>query len=275
MDREKWGKEFESDGGGVCSVLVTYSDKEPYFMASEPCHFCMTGVAGLNIKYVYSSCRVYDESYRGDAEEYWEYLFDPKRSPYRKALENVDVLKYNGHTVAVGIQNNGSPNQLCVGVMIQARIPYEWPLRMIAYRAFRKAGYDVPHAMYLSEHFTSSDMTGKKLKKSIINGGWHSSFDANCISYDRFMNGEPDPAVVNFNNCWMNNTGKYDPITNMWGKPKKGVLEAFGNQKKFSGILASSFMRDNGSIYFDNGVAITDIDEAIDKIKAYPKENWL
>jgi hypothetical protein len=262
--------------GGVCDVLVVRKNSMDW-KPSQPCHACMRTIYGKDIEYVFSSLRVHDEKNRDTAEEYFDFILHPEKSPFRAALEGVErVYDANGKSIAFGVKNNGVANQICVGVMIQARVPSEWPKRLEAFKDFRTEGFTAGEAMFLSEHFYSDG--GGYYGTNDSNGAWHSAIAPEYgFSYKIFK--DATFKGLKTGNAWNKGVGTYAEIYPMWrdkNEPSKIfslVIEE--GEASYRGFFPNAFLKERNSLNFDKHKDGSSTKLAsIVKLKDIDREKW-
>lgn len=234
---DRWPGYFGSKVG-ACDVLVTYKDGMQKFYPSNGCHGIMYNVSGDQIDRVYSSlwCRL-PELFDA-AKEYWGYLLDPEKSPFKRALPNLEmVYDSEGRPLAFGLLNQDVPNQLCVPLMMQCRVPQENTNKLRAFKFFRENGFDVVESFYLSEHFYYIDGFIYK-----VNNAYVHAFDPVSYGIDFKRLKESNPAQLEENMTWNNGSYDYTPVTAMWSSSKKSkIYEVLEGNQPYTGVFPQAF----------------------------------
>lgn len=233
---DRWPGYFGSKTG-ACDVLVTFKDGGQRFYPSNGCHGIMHNVAGPEVDRVYSSLWCRFEELFESAKEYWGYLLDPEKSPFKGALKELEmVYDDQGRPLAFGIKSLGTPNQLCVAVMMQCRVPQENTNKLRAFKFFREAGFDVVESFFLSEHFYYVDGFIYKVNSSYM----HAFSPFMGIDLKRLR--ESDPKALNKHNTWLAGSAGYTPVNDMWstGKPSK-VWEVLDGEQPYTGFFPEAF----------------------------------
>lgn len=260
---------------GACDVLVVYNGGRIMWYDSNGCHGIMGDVYG-DISVIYSSLWVRHEDTFEAAKEYWDYLLSPEVSPFRAVL--ADVIRVNdaaGRPLAFGIADaKNKSKQLCMGLMMQCRVPQENSNKLYSFKLFRENGFDVAESFFLSEHYYY--IKGKLYK---FNSQYEHGFSATSgISFERLKNANP---IYEVGRIWLNNVYSapgstyyagygYGKITTIW---KQGatfkVWELLNMTPKYNGIFPKQFEKDHGSLDLPAGSAAPlDPKYAIEVLKA-------
>lgn len=233
---DRWPDYFGSKIG-ACDVLAIYKDGSQWFYPSNGCHGVLYNIVPHSLDKIYSSLWCRHEELFEAAKEYWGYLLSPELSPFRAALPGMEwVYDKKGRPLAFGLLSQGVPNQLCVPLMMQCRVPQENSTKLAAFKLFRENGFDLVESFFLSEHFYYID--GLLYK---VNSSYQHAFNPfNGINIDCLRAGAP--SVVNKHQSWKSGSVNWGPVTAMWatGKPSKIWSMALSPQK-YTGVFPKAF----------------------------------
>lgn len=239
----RWPNYFGSKQG-ACDVVVTFKDRTHIHYKSNGCHGIMYNVYGADIDRVYSSLWCRDEGLYEAACEYWNYLLDSEISPFKLALPNLERLYDDkGRPLAFGLLNQGVPNQYCVPLMMQCRVPQENTNKLRAFKEFRQEGFDLVESFFLSEHYYFINGDFYKVNSSYE----HAFSPSSGIDFTRLKTCTPDPSQMYPGNTWMKDRHVYTPVTSMWQTPDRRpskVWALLDTTPTYTGFFPSYFKKE-------------------------------
>lgn len=232
---DRWPKYF-GPKVGACDVVLDYDTNHNHYK-SNGCHGIMYNVK-LGVKAVYSSLWCRDEKLFDAACEYWDYLLDIERSPFRLALKGVTRLYDDkGRPLAFGLHDMEAPSQVCVPLMMQCRVPQENTNKLRAYAEYRKH-FDIPRSFFLSEHFYFIDGLFYKNTSTYE----HAFAPRQGINFTRMLNGTP--SALKEGQCWAKTGAPYTPVTAVWKEGANNkVWGLFTDVVKYDGLFEKFFKK--------------------------------
>lgn len=186
---------------------------------------------------VYSSLWCDFEDNYENSKAYWDFLFDPVLSPYRKVLKDVDIIKdKEGRYVAFGLRDMTAPIQLCAGICIQSRVPREAPAKAAAFKFLVDAGLEKWEAFFASELIVLHEGLFSFVKYSS-----HAFSGTVGVSAKRVRDGDPH---ISNQGTWKTGGRIYYPVNSVWsGTGSKKLMDVLKADEKYDGFFKTLFRK--------------------------------
>jgi hypothetical protein len=193
-----------------CGVSVdggkTLKDNEYYV-----CHARLNTYATYKPTHVYSSLAVVNQDHYDMACEFWSFILDPKKSPWKCALQGREII-YSDDNRPIGfVLSAKAPAQVIGNLCIASRIPQEHLPSLRLWCSLRKH-LDDYEALALTT-ILSMDSSGNPLLEVKANN--HFPFP-NSIKAESLRNATPQ-----FTARLMSEGGQYFPCNQIWSALKK------------------------------------------------------
>lgn len=290
--------------GGVCAVVLEQTDGKPIYRGYNGCHGFMSSYDFSSITHITTSLWCKDEKDGPAAALFWDYICDPKRSPWRVAIQGSEVLRDDeGRPIAIRVPiTEDTPNQVLVNFFIATRNSYEKPDRIAMFKHGIDKGLK-EHEAFLLYTFLQDLRHGTKNSEILEAApGAHFPFHwTREISAWRIKEGKPtyDSRRMRLGHIgyspsdaiWsplprekaINVSNTYVPhyTGNQWFDQREGsrlpitkdkiikVLKGIDNSYK--GIFPKRFLNDHGSSHFE-GSSIYKLDDIVTYMKKHSEE---
>lgn len=145
-----WIYEYEVDDKvyyHYCNGMACYADMRSNYLRMK----------GLTLRKIYNCVRCRDDM-RGIAKDYWEFLIDPKISPYRNVIKNgVELVQEGTIEYWVFPVENNMSSQSLVSLFMALREVNEYPNFPRLWHYLINKGWDEVEAFYASSYFFLND----------------------------------------------------------------------------------------------------------------------
>jgi hypothetical protein len=267
---DRWPEYFGQKEGAI-DVLIERSDGSQQWCPSNGCCGWMRFITkAKSITSVFASlwCR-YEDLYDA-ACDYWNYLLGPD-SPYRKALKGVErFYDKKGRPIAFGLNDPSAPLQLCMGVIIQCRVPQEQASKLRSYKWWRDNGFTQTQAFFLSEHIYMFSDGNIRFRPD---NEYHHGFEPHTgihptggICFKKLSTGTPDHT----NQSWKNGDTYYDQIKKaylIWTAPESQIYTLLKAQEKYAGNFKGAFKSTVSKELIFPGSGICSKEKAVEILK--------
>ena len=224
------------------NVYLGYACKDGKLNASvQPCHANLSRYSTYHIVDLFTSLWYNNESVKELAKEYWEFITDAARSPWRSVLGGSTVI-YNddGHPIGLALKAD-NPAQVLGNLCIATRIPTENTNTLLTWKAYKDAGFDEYEALVLANTLTLQGWGTQPTTK------WnHYPFNtgAGSVSLKNLRNGTP---LITSKN--LSDGGSYMPSNAIWNGPlgQRNMGHLFHETRTYKGMFPYLFSRQSNT----------------------------
>jgi hypothetical protein len=195
------------------------------------CHASLTYVSSKKATHLYSSLFVDHENHKPQAQEFWSYILDPTKSPFRSVLKGVEIIRDDtGYPIAFSI-NPDNDAQVIGSLCIATRIPEEHYPVLLSWKQWRDAGFDEHEAMCLANVI---DVT--KSPPVMNTGRGHYPFFPN-LSLTKLRDGTPSGG----HGQALAKGGSYSPNNFLWTNKDEYFVHPLAGKVKAKGGYHGAF----------------------------------
>jgi hypothetical protein len=195
------------------------------------CHASLTYVSKHNATHLYSSLFVDHVDHKPQAQEFWSYILDPTKSPFRSVLKDVEIIRDDtGYPIAFSI-NPDNDAQVIGSLCIATRIPEEHSAVLLSWKQWLDAGFDEHEAMCLANMITT---VGKEPQLTPARG--HYPFFCN-LSLKKLRDGAPSGG----HGKSLSKGGSYSPNNFLWTNADEYWVHPLANKVKAKGGYSGAF----------------------------------
>lgn len=188
---------------GGHTTFAVYENGAVYGTISRGCHAMLQDVATnckfyeVKLKELWVSLWAPDDKL-DEATVYWNYMLDPKISPWRGCLKGSEIIyaehptdkRFKKRPVAFVIRDMDAPFQLIGSLCITSRMCWQQSGYLTGFTALIKGGFSIPEAAFLTANIYLSGK-GDKFKFPYAGDYPFDTYVHHNMDYQRFVNGDP------------------------------------------------------------------------------------
>jgi hypothetical protein len=248
-------KVIEAGRCHVNHVLLGWTDNTDVLRVKrDPCHANLAYIALKKPTFIFTSLWYNNEGIKSSAREFWEFILDERRSPWRSILGGSTIIRDDsGYPVGVAL-DACNPAQVVGNLCIATRIPTENHNTLLTWRAYMDAGFDEYEALACANLLTRTGFSTQYTSK------WnHYPFHTgDVLSVTKLREGKPEFTKPN-----MSDGGHYTPCNVIWNKGSSRLVEKVRQNRQYGGMFKKYFVsninsdgRVSGTVSFRKSVEI-------------------
>jgi hypothetical protein len=227
----------------INQVFLGWTDRTGELRAKlDPCHANLSHIARKRPTYIFTSLWYNNEGIKSLAKEFWEFILDERRSPWRSILGGSTIIRGDdGYPVGVALDAR-NPAQVVGNLCIATRIPTENHNTLLTWKAYMDAGFDAYEALACANLLTMTGCSTQYTSK------WnHYPFTVgDTLDVSKLRMGTPKVT-----NPDLSDGGMYTPCNVIWTKASSGLYLKVQENRTYDGMFGKYFryhVRSDGTV---------------------------